>query len=97
MRTRLITTLAMAAGAAAIGFAPVAGAAPTGCAYTGGAVACQTPGNVQITAQPGQASADAAQLQYRSTGRTASSSATTSITTPGTITADSGRAAAGPR
>ncbi|MGE2721846.1 hypothetical protein [Mycolicibacterium celeriflavum] len=64
MRTRLITTVAMAATAAAIGFAPVAGAAPTGCSYTGGAVACQTPGNVQITAQPGQASADAAQLQY---------------------------------
>lgn len=64
MRKRTITVLAMAATAGAIGFAPVAGAAPTGCSYTGGAVACQTPGNVQITAQPGQASADAAQLQY---------------------------------
>ncbi|KUI35803.1 hypothetical protein AU197_18265 [Mycobacterium sp. IS-1590] len=63
MRT-LITPLALAVTAAAIGFAPVAAAAPTGCSYTGGAVACQTPGNVQITAQPGQASADAARLQY---------------------------------
>lgn len=64
MKSRLIAPLAMAAAAAAIGFAPLAGAAPTGCSYTGGAVACQTPGNVQITTQPGQASADAARLQY---------------------------------
>lgn len=55
MKSRLIAPLAMAAAAAAIGFAPLAGAAPTGCSYTGGAVACQTPGNVQITTQPGQA------------------------------------------
>ncbi|MCV7282038.1 hypothetical protein H7J88_20625 [Mycolicibacterium flavescens] len=63
MKTRLIATLAMAATAAAVGFAPTAVAAPTGCSYTGGATTCVSPGNAQVTAQPGLAASDAAQLQ----------------------------------
>lgn len=64
MRTRVIASLAITAAAAAIGLAPVAAAAPTACAYNGGAYQCESPGNAQITALPGQASQDAAHLQY---------------------------------
>ena len=56
-------------GGAALGFSAlanastVAAASPT-CAYTGSATQCQTPGNVQITTEPGNAALDAAQQQY---------------------------------
>jgi hypothetical protein len=49
----------MAATAAAIGFAPIAAAAPTA-TNTGGATVVQSPGNVQITASPGAVSTHAA-------------------------------------
>jgi hypothetical protein len=65
MRMRLIAPLAMAATAAAIGFAPIASALPTGTSTdTGGSTLYQSPGNAQITAQPGPAAQEAAQQQY---------------------------------
>src|SRR3954454_13890931 len=56
-------------GGAALGFsalanASTAAAAPTACTYTGNATQCQTPGNVQINTEPGNAGLDAAQQQY---------------------------------
>jgi hypothetical protein len=56
-------------GGAALGFSALANAsttaaAPTACTYTGNATQCQTPGNVQITTEPGYAALDAAQQQY---------------------------------
>ena len=56
-------------GGAALGFSAVANAstvaaAPTACAYTGGATQCQTPGNVQINTEPDNAALYAAQQQY---------------------------------
>jgi hypothetical protein len=54
MKPRVIAPLAIAATAAAIGFAPVAAADAT---------VQQNPGNAEITAQPGQAASNAAQLQ----------------------------------
>ena len=63
MRIRYIAPLAMAATAAAIGFAPIAAAAPTATTNTGEATIVQSPGNAQITAQPGVATQEAAQLQ----------------------------------
>jgi hypothetical protein len=53
-KVRLIAPLAMAATAAAIGFAPIAAAATV----------VQTPGNAQVTASPGAAAVQAGQLQY---------------------------------
>ena len=60
MKMRYIAPLAMAATAAAVGFAPIAAAAPTN---TGDATVVQNPGNAQITAQPGQSAQNASQLQ----------------------------------
>ncbi len=54
-KMRLIAPLAMAATAAAIGFAPLAAADST---------VVQTPGNAQVTASPGAAALQAGQLQY---------------------------------
>jgi hypothetical protein len=52
-------------GGAAVGFAALANAStPPECTYTGSGTQCQTPGNVQITTQPGNAAMDAAQQQY---------------------------------
>jgi len=55
-------------GGAALGFSALANAstaaAPTACTYTGSATQCQTPGNVQINTEPGNAALDAAQQQY---------------------------------
>ena len=52
-------------GGAALGFAALANAStPPACTYTGSATQCQTPGNVQINAQPGYAALYAAQQQY---------------------------------
>jgi hypothetical protein len=59
----LIAALAMAGAAGAIVLAPVAAAAPT-TTNTGGATVVQTPGNAQVTAQPGGAALQAGQLQY---------------------------------
>ena len=56
---RIVPLVAAAAGAIAIAAAPTA-AATTG---TAGANVQQTPGNVQITAGPGGAASEAAQLQ----------------------------------
>ena len=66
MKIRLIGTVAMAATAAAIALAPIAGAAPTGTTTTntGGATVVQWPGNAQIIATPGPAAVEAGQLQY---------------------------------
>ena len=64
MRMRYIAPLAMAATAAAIGFAPIAAAAPTATTNTGDATIVQSPGNAQITSQPGVAAQQAGQLQY---------------------------------
>jgi hypothetical protein len=64
---RVIATLAMAAAAAGgIALAPVAAAAPTGVTSTntGNATVVQSPGNVQVTAQPGAAAVQAGPLQY---------------------------------
>ena len=54
MKVRIIAPLALAAAAAAIGFAPIASADST---------LVQTPGNAQVTATPGDAAAQAGQLQ----------------------------------
>ena len=54
MNLRVIAPLALAATAAAIGFAPIAAAEAT---------VNQNPGNAEITAQPGPAASHAAQLQ----------------------------------
>ena len=55
-------------GGAALGFSALANAstvaAPMACTYTGNATQCQTPGNVQINTEPGNAALDAAQQQY---------------------------------
>ena len=52
-------------GGAALGFAALANAStPPACTYTGSATQCQTPGNVQINTQPGNAALFAAQQQY---------------------------------
>ena len=52
-------------GGAALGFAALANAStPPACTYTGSATQCQTPGNVQINTQPGNAALYAAQQQY---------------------------------
>ena len=64
MRMRYIAPLALAATAAAIGFAPIATAAPTATTNTGDATIVQSPGNAQITAQPDVAAQQAGQLQY---------------------------------
>ena len=52
-------------GGAALGFATLANAStPPACTWTGSATQCQTPGNVQINSQPGNAALFAAQQQY---------------------------------
>ena len=54
-------------GGAALGFAALANASTppaTACTYTGSATQCQTPGNVQINTEPGNAALYAAQQQY---------------------------------
>ncbi len=66
MRRKLhYTTMLLAAGAAtvAIAAAPTAAAAPT-CSNLGGSnTMCQSPGNAEITAEPGATARHAAQLQ----------------------------------
>jgi hypothetical protein len=57
MKLRVIAPLAMAATAAAIGFAPLAEAAPTGTTVE------QHPGNAQIVVSPGPSAYRAGQLQ----------------------------------
>ena len=56
MSLRYLAPLAMAAAAAAIGLAPVAGAAPKGpfdqCTATGNSSVCQRPGHVGIVTSP---------------------------------------------
>ena len=66
MKMSFIATVAMAATAAAVGFAPIAAAAPTGTTTTntGGATVVQSPGNAQVTAVPGVAATQAGELQY---------------------------------
>jgi hypothetical protein len=60
---RIAPLVAIGAAAAAIGFAPVAAAAPTGTTVATGSTVNQNPGNAQITAEPGAAAQHAAQLQ----------------------------------
>jgi hypothetical protein len=67
MRIRPIAAV-LAAGAvtgALIGLAPIASAAPTGTTTTdtGSAVVVQSPGNAQVTAQPGDAALQAGEIQ----------------------------------
>ena len=66
---RFIATLAMAGAAGAIVLAPVAAAAPTGAQTTnnGGATIVQTPGNSQVTVQPGAAAVHQAARNRRHT------------------------------
>jgi hypothetical protein len=61
MKLRVIAPLAPAATATAIGFAPIAAAAPTG--TTNNTTVHEQPGNAQITVHPGVSSLLAAQLQ----------------------------------
>ena len=66
MRRKLhCTTMLLAAGAAtvAIAAAPTAAAAPTGTTIVTGSTVHQTPGNAEITAEPGATARHAAQLQ----------------------------------
>ena len=65
MKIRFIAAVAMTATAAAIGLAPIAAAAPTGTSSidTGGATVVESPGNAQVTAQPGVAALQAGDLQ----------------------------------
>ena len=60
MKMRIIAPLAMAATAAAIGFAPIASAVTT---EPIGSTVVQSPGNAQITATPGASALQAGQLQ----------------------------------
>ena len=60
MKMRIIAPLAMAATAAAIGFAPIASAVTT---EPIGSTVVQSPGNAQITATPGASAMQAGQLQ----------------------------------
>jgi hypothetical protein len=48
----------------AIANASTVAAAPTACTFTGSATQCQTPGNVQINTETGDAGQYAAQQQY---------------------------------
>jgi hypothetical protein len=51
-------------GGVALGLSGIANAAePPACSYTGGATQCQTPGNVQINTQTGDAAQFAAEQQ----------------------------------
>ena len=59
---RVAPLLAVGAAAVAIAAAPLAAAAPTG-TTNGTGSANHSPGNVQITAVPGQSAQNAAQLQ----------------------------------
>jgi hypothetical protein len=63
MKMRVIAPLAMAATAAAIGFAPLAAAAPTGTTNSNGASVNGHPGNAQIVVAPGPSAYRAGQLQ----------------------------------
>ena len=50
-KIRIVAPLAMAAAAAAIGFAPIAAAAPTAATESVGSTVVQSPGNAQVTVQ----------------------------------------------
>jgi hypothetical protein len=63
MKLRVVAPLAMAATAAAIGFAPLAAAAPTGTTNANGTSVNQNPGNAQIVVAPGPSAYRAGQLQ----------------------------------
>jgi hypothetical protein len=63
VKMRVIAPVAIAAIAAAVGFAPAA-AATTTTTNTGGATVVESPGNAQVTAQPGAAALQAGQMQY---------------------------------
>ena len=63
-KIRIVAPLAMAAAATAIGFAPIAAAAPTATTESVGSTVVQSPGNAQVTATPGAAAQQAGQLQY---------------------------------
>ena len=60
---RIVAPLAIAAAAAAVGFAPIAAAAPTGTTESAGSTVVQSPGNAQVTATPGETALQAGQLQ----------------------------------
>jgi hypothetical protein len=51
-------------GGAALSMSAIANAAQPACTFTGNATQCQTPGNVQINTQTGDAGQYAAQQQY---------------------------------
>jgi hypothetical protein len=61
---RYIGPVVLAATAAAIGLAPVAAAAPSACVYQIGSTVCESPGNAQVTTQPGATALQAGELQY---------------------------------
>ena len=63
-KIRIVALMAMAAAAAAIGFAPIAAAAPTPATESVGSTVIQSPGNAQVTTTPGAAALQAGQLQY---------------------------------
>ena|SRR5688572_11485144 len=60
---RIAPLVAVGAAAVAIAAAPIAAAAPTGTTNATGSTVHQNPGNAQITAVPGPAAHQAAQLQ----------------------------------
>jgi hypothetical protein len=63
MKLGVIATLAIGSAAAAIGFSPLAAAAPGGTTNSNNTSVQQHPGNTEITVQPGLSSLQAAQLQ----------------------------------
>jgi len=63
MKIRYIAPLAMVATAAAIGLAPLAAAAAT-TTNTGAATVVESPGNAQITTEPGAAALQSGEQQY---------------------------------
>ena len=63
MKLGVIATLAIGGTAAAIGFAPLAMAAPSGTTNSNNTSVQHHPGNTEITVQPGLSSLQAAELQ----------------------------------
>ena len=63
MKIRYIAPVAMVATAATIGLAPLDAAAST-TTDTGAATVVESPGNAQVTTEPGATALQAGQLQY---------------------------------
>jgi hypothetical protein len=68
MKIRYIAPLAMVAAATAIGLAPLVAAESTTTTDTGAATLVQSPGNAQLTTQPGAAALQAGEQDYPFSG-----------------------------